>query len=305
MRIAVVGGGAIGSYYAGLLAHAGENVHLLTRGAHLDAVRAAGLTIRTPDSTMRIPVAATDSATALDGAEYALLAVKSYSLPEVAPALGSLARGGAAIVPLLNGIDIGDRLASLGVPRPAILPGLTTISVVRSAPGVVERRSAFHRIVIGEPGGQPSPRALRLVTALHGAGIEARVSGDIHLDLWRKFAFLAPMAAVCGLMRQPVGEVRSTPAGRELIAGALHEIIQVGRAAGVAWSDTDEASTLGAIEALPATMKPSFLLDLERGGPTELDVLSGTVARLGRELGIPTPIHAEATATLDGSASPR
>jgi 2-dehydropantoate 2-reductase len=303
MRIAVIGGGAIGSYYAGLLTHAGNDVRLFTRGAHLDVIRATGLTIRTTDGARTIAVTATDSAAQLEGVEYAILAVKSYSLPEVALVLVSLARGGATIVPLLNGIDIDDRLVALGVPRPSLLPGLTTISVVRSAPGVVERRSAFQRIVIGEPDREPSPRAQHLAVALQQAGIEARVSADIRLDLWRKFAFLAPMAAACGLLRQSVGGVRATAAGRDLITGALREIIEVGRAAGVSWSDHDEASTLGSIEALPATMKPSFLLDLERGGPTELDVLSGTVSRLGRELGITTPIHTEVTTTLEGSPS--
>lgn len=301
MHVSFVGAGAIGSYYAGLLSRTGHDVSLFARGAHLDAIRASGLAVRTPDDSFTVAVHATASPADLDGADYAIVAVKSYSLPEVAPMLAALANGGTTIVPLLNGIDVADRLAAFGVPRDRILPGLTGISVVRVAPGVVERRSPFQRIVIGETHGEASPRAMLLEAALHQAGIPTRVSHDIRLDLWKKFAFLAPMAAACGLTRKTVGEVRASRDGRALITGALHEIIEVGRAAGVPWASDDEATTLGEIDGLPAMMKPSFLLDLERGGPTELDVLSGTVSRLGRELGVPTPVHDEAAAALDAS----
>ena len=99
------------------------------------------------------------------------------------------------------------------------------------------------------------------------------------------------MAAACGLLRAPVGEVLSNPMGKGVLLEALSEVIRVGRARGVNWAANDEKATVDAIASLPFGMKPSFLVDLERGGPTELDVLSGTVLRLGRKLGIATPVH--------------
>jgi 2-dehydropantoate 2-reductase len=291
MRIAVVGGGAIGSYYAALLTRSGHDVRLLTRGAHLDVLRARGLLLRTTTGEESISMRVTDSPRELQGSEYAIVAVKSYSLPDVSPVLVGLSLDGAAIVPLLNGVDIDDRLVALGVTRSGVLPGLTVVSVVRTAAGVVEQRSTYQRVVVGERSGEMSARARALVDALQGAGFEARVSTDIRLDLWRKFVFLASMAAACGLLRRPIGDVRATPEGRDLLAGAVHEIIEVGRAVGVAWADDDEASTRAALDALTPGIKPSFLLDVERGGPTELDVLSGTVSRLGHEHGIATPVH--------------
>ena len=303
MRIAVVGGGAIGSYYAALLARSGQDVRLLTRGAHLDALRERGLLLRTTTGEETIPGQATDLPWELQGSEYAIVAVKSYSLPDVSPVLVGLTLDGAVIVPLLNGVDIDDRLAALGVTRSSVLPGLTVVSVVRSAPGVVEQRSTYQRVVIGEHAGEMSARARALVDALHGAGFEARVSTDIRLDLWRKFVFLASMAAACGFLRRSIGEVRATPEGRELLAGAVHEIIELGRAVGVAWADDEEASTRAALDALTPEIKPSFLLDVERGGPTELDVLSGTVSRLGHEHGIATPVHDRVVRFLSFSGS--
>ena len=291
LRIAIVGAGAIGSYYAALLARAGHDVRLYARGPHLERIRAAGLSVRTSNENFTVPVVATDRAADLDGAAYALLSVKSYSLAEVAPVLAPLANDGAAIVPLLNGVDVAERIGTLGVRPSAVLGGSTTMSVVRPEPGVVERRSPFQRAVIGELDGEISNRVTLVARVLDKAGVETRVSGDIRHDLWRKFAFLVPLAAACSLRRAPIGDVLSTAEGHDLVRQALHEIIEVGRAVGVNWSDTDESQSLMAIEALSPAMKPSFLLDVERGGRTEVDLLSGTVSRLGRQHGVPTPVH--------------
>ena len=89
--------------------------------------------------------------------------------------------------------------------------------------------------------------------------------------------------------------------GRELLDHALSEVIAVGRALGIAWTADDESRTRAALESLPAAMKPSFLVDIENGRPTEIDTLSGTVVRLGREHGVATPVHARVVRELSES----
>jgi len=246
---------------------------------------------------------ATDDPAALAGASYAILAVKSYSLPEVAPSLHALAAAGATIVPLLNGVDIADRLLALGVPRAALVGGLAYITTARTAPGVITRTGNLRRIVIGELDGRVSDRVRLFASACHDAGIDADVTEAIVLELWRKFAFLVTMAAVCGLARRPIGAIRSAPLGRAVIERALREIVAVARAAGVPFADDDVRRTLGGLEALPDAAQPSFLADLERGGPTEIDVLSGTVARLARTLGIDVPVHETTVAVIGAQAA--
>jgi 2-dehydropantoate 2-reductase len=118
------------------------------------------------------------------------------------------------------------------------------------------------------------------------------------LELWRKFVFITTLAACCGLARRAVGAVRTAPLGPELLGRATAESIAVGRALGIAFAADEEARVAAAISALADAMKPSFLLDLERGGPTELEVLSGAVSRLGREAGVPTPVHDTAVAVF-------
>ena len=320
LRVVVLGAGGIGGYFGGALAQRGHAVTLLARGEHLAAIRARGLELRTPagaEASARVRVPATDDAAALPNADLVLVAVKSYSLHEIAPAAALLAARGATVLPLLNGIDAADRLAEGGVPRTALLGGVAVVSAAKTAPGIIERRSAFQRVIVGRFGSPAIPnstahvaddavdelplgyrRVARIVQAFRDAGVDTHVSPRIDVELWHKLAFLASMAAACGLARRDVGTVRRAPLGRLLIARAVAEIAAVGRAHGVALDPDLTAQTVATIEALPDAMRPSFLLDIERGGPTELDVLSGAVSRLGQRYGVPTPIHDTAVAAL-------
>jgi 2-dehydropantoate 2-reductase len=302
VNIGIIGAGGIGSYYGGQLSRLGHTVRLLARGEHLDVIRARGLEVRSPEGTFVTRVLATADGADLAGCEYVIVAVKSYSLSEVAPMIMHAADRGAVIVPLLNGVDVAERLERLGVPRDATLGGLVSASLVRSAPGVVERRSPFNRMVLGELTRDRTPnRAAPLVDAFAAADVFATLSSDIALDLWRKFAFIVVMNVAAGLPRKPAGAMLALERGRALMADALHEIVLVSRAAGVPLSDDDEASIRDELFGLPPNVRPSFLADLERGGPTELDLLAGNVSRLGALHGVPTPIHDVATVAFQAA----
>jgi 2-dehydropantoate 2-reductase len=136
-----------------------------------------------------------------------------------------------------------------------------------------------------------SHRIQQIADAFAGAGAETTISDTIRVDLWRKFMFLAAMSAACGLARRPVGAVRGTRMGRRMIERAVSEIAAVARAAGIEIGPGDEQRTLDLFDAVPAEMKPSFLVDVEQGNRTELDALSGCVSRLAEQLGVPTPVH--------------
>jgi 2-dehydropantoate 2-reductase len=298
LKVLVLGAGAVGAYYGGALARAGHDVTCLARGANLAALRDRGLEIRTPEGSHTVRLHATDQVDQLPPADFALLAVKSYSLEAIAPAVRHCARAGAVIVPLLNGVETADRLVALGVPGASLIGGLTRISVVRVAPGVVERSSSFQSIVVGEFDGMLSPRVNGIAAAFREAGVDARVSQQIQLELWRKFVFITALAAGCGLARAPVGHLLAQLLGRRLLERAIREVVAVGRAKGIPFPDDEESRHIGLIDGLPPGLKPSFLVDLESGGPTELEVLSGAVSRFAKELGIDTPIHDTATAAL-------
>jgi 2-dehydropantoate 2-reductase len=301
MKVIVLGAGAIGAYYGGQLARTGHDVTLYARGENLTAIRRSGLEIRTPAGPTVVQVAATDRADELGAADFAILGVKSYSLDSIGPVVRQTAEKGASILPFLNGVETTGHLLALGVSRAALLGGVTRISVARVQPGVVERRGAFQSVIIGELDGQTTDRATRIATAFRDAGTDARVSNRIEVDLWQKFVFLAAIAAACGLAHVPIGVLRERPLGRRLLQRAVQEVVDVARARGIPLPDDETAQVTGAIDALPPGTKPSFLLDLESGGPTELDILSGAVSRYADEAGIPAPIHDAVTAALADS----
>ena len=304
MKVAVIGAGAIGGYFGARIARAGHDVRLYARGAHRDAIRALGLEIRESGERWIARLEAADDATGLGDPDLALLAVKSYSLESVLPVCRRLAERGATVLPLLNGVGTFDALVAGGVPADRVLPGLTAISVEKTGPGAVARWSDFWIVVVGERDGRVSDRASAADRLFREAGAESRISSDIEADLWRKFLFLAALAAACGLARAPVGAVLAAPLGPVLVERAVGEIAAVARARGVALAADEEKPVLARIRGLAPALKPSFLVDLEHGGPTELDVLSGAVSRYGAKLGIPTPIHDTVVAAVGAFLGP-
>lgn len=298
MRFIVIGAGGVGGCFGGELARAGHDVTMFARGAHLEAMRKNGLTVRTPAGSFVARVAVTDDIASFPEADVALVGVKSYSLADVVPVARAAAARGACVVPLLNGVTAADDLIAGGVPRGNVLGGIARISAARIAPGIVERRSEFQSVVVGELTGGITSRATAIADAFRSAGIDARPSGAMEVELWQKFVFITAMAAVCGLSRSSIGPVREAPGGRRLIQRAVAEVVAVGRARGVALPDDETPRTVAYIDTLPAAIKPSFLLDLQAGGDTELETLSGTVARLASEYGIECPIHETARAVL-------
>jgi 2-dehydropantoate 2-reductase len=299
MRIAILGAGGVGGYDGSVLSRAGNEVQLLARGTHLEAIRADALRVSEPDgSTWVARVDATDDPAALRGAKLVVVSLKSYYLDAIGPVAADLARHGATVVPLLNGVEAADRLEQLGVPRQALLGGLTAISAERTGPGQVSRKSPFNRVVVGELAGGLSARATEIVALFAAAGVEARASAEMPLELWRKFVFITTMGSCCGLARTSIGPVRDAPLGQVLLERATAESVGVGRAMGIGFAPDEVSRVLEQVRAMAPVMEPSFLADLKRGGRTELDALMGAVARLGRQVGVPTPVHDAAVAAF-------
>jgi 2-dehydropantoate 2-reductase len=291
MRIVILGTGGVGAYYGGQLARAGHDVTCWARGENLAALRQRGLEIRTLEGTTHASVAATDDLAALKPSDFAILAVKSYSLDAIAPVTRHCASHGATIVPLLNGVETNQRLLDQGVAAGALVGGLTRISAVRVAPGVVERKGSLQEVVVGELDGRVTPRVETIAGAFREAGADARASDRIGVELWEKFVVLASLAACCGLARSPVGPLRKDELGRRLLTRAMAEVVAVGRARGVALRDDEVDQAMGFIDSLPGGTRPSFLEDLEAGGPTELDALSGAISRFAEQANVQVPIH--------------
>ena len=306
MKIAVMGAGGIGGFYGGLLARAGQDVTFIARGAHLQALRTQGLTVESQSAgDFKLPqVAATDQPASIGPVDLVLMTTKAYDLEQAAQSLLPCLRPDSLVLPLLNGVDIADRLAAvLGAER--VLGGMCQVSCAIKAPGHIRQVGPLNRLVFGELGGGTSPRAQAVLAVFKSAGITADLSAGIQVDVWKKYLFIDAAGSLCALTRSTLGPVLKDPDTRALFVGCMQEIEALGRRKGVALPDTVVADTLAMCGKLPHETRPSLLLSVEQGKPLELDALSGTAVRLGRELGVPTPVNHLITSALKLHAAGR
>jgi 2-dehydropantoate 2-reductase len=290
MKIAVVGAGGVGASFGALLAQAGHEVALLARGAHLDAIRSNGLVVERAGERRSLKLAASDNAADLGRAEVVLFAVKLWSTEEAGAACRSLLGPDTMVVVLQNGVDGIERLSPiLGAEH--IVGGVAQISAVIAKPGHVVHRSPFARLIAGEPAGGHSDRVQAFVEACNAAGLEARASDNISLDLWAKFVLIVGLSGATGLFRAPIGPIRADAETKAFLVRLVEECAAVGRAEGVDLPADQAERTLSFMADVPASMRASMLDDLERGGRIELPWLSGHVVALGQRHGIATPAN--------------
>jgi 2-dehydropantoate 2-reductase len=292
MKLLVMGAGAVGGFYGAALAGRGHDVTFVARGAHLEALQARGLTIRSGGrSTVVHPVrAVADPAAAGRGFELVLFTVKGYDTVAAARPLQPVVDRHTTVLTLQNGVESEERLApALGSDR--VLLGATTISTTVSEPGVIDQANPLRRIELGEPSGAATPRVEAVASVLRDAGVDVRVSTDVRRVVWEKFVRLAPGATLTSACQATIGEARSAPESAALYRALIAETVAVGRAAGAALPDDAVEAAVAFIQTLPAGMKTSMQLDFERGRRVELEDITGAVVRLGRRLGVATPVY--------------
>jgi 2-dehydropantoate 2-reductase len=297
MKVAIVGAGGVGGLIGSLLARAGSEVALVARGEHLRAIRDRGLRVETPKGSFEVKVEASDDPSKLGPAAAVLVAVKTWQLREVAPALAPLLGPGAVAVPLLNGIDASDVLVeALGKER--VCGGLCHVFAWIAGPGMVKTAGGAPRVTVGELDGGGRGRLEELSAALRSAGVDSAVVGDVRAALWEKLLFVGPLGAVGAAARSPAGVLRSTAETRALLEKAMREIETVARARGVSVSGSAVAAALARVDSLPPDATTSLHRDLVAGRPSELDDLVGAVVRAAAQTRTPAPAHEFLWATL-------
>lgn len=293
MKIVVMGTGGVGGFYGGMLAKAGQDVAFVARGAHLAALQAHGLRVESQIAgDFALPkVKATDQPGTLGAADLVLMTTKTYDLESAARGLLPILHKDSLVLPLLNGVDIAERLAAVVGPQ-RVLGGMCQVSSSIKAPGVIKQVGPLNRIVFGELQGGSSPRARAVLDAFKAAGIVADLSEQIQVEIWKKFLSICAAAGMSALCRSTLGPILKDPDTRAMFVGSMQEVEALARHKGVALSPTIVADALAGYEKLPGEMRPSMGLSVLNGQPLEVDALNGTAARLGRETGVPTPINA-------------
>ncbi|WP_149540475.1 ketopantoate reductase family protein [Siccirubricoccus phaeus] len=305
MRVCVFGAGAIGGHLAGRLASGGAEVSVVARGAQLEAIRANGLRVLAADKEMHVhPRAASDPA-ALGEQDAVLVCTKVPALPSVAAAIAPLLGKETPVAFVTNGIpwwyfhahggpeegrrmpeaDPGDVVWNAVGPERAI-GGVIYSACNVKAPGIVEVTSRTSKLILGEPDGKVSDRALALARLCKQGGLACAVSEDIRSDVWGKLLNNLSSGPACVLVRRHMQDMLSDPALRTACTRLVAEGMAIAAAHGRPVSGTAE-DRIALSASLPH--KPSILQDLEAGRPMEVDSLFQAPLRLAREKGVAAP----------------
>jgi len=292
MKIVVFGVGGVGAYFGGRLAEAGEDVVFIARGAHLEAMRSAGLRVDSPQGDFVLnPVNVTDNPAEAGIADVVLLGVKTWQVREAADALKPMLGAKSLVVPLQNGIDTPRVLAEvLGEAR--VLGGACGIFAYIEGPGHVVHGGVDPYIQFGALHPTSNENIELLCAAFNRAkGVVAEVADDMQASMWQKFLAVAPIGAVGAITRVPMGVMLADPATSRLIEQAKREIWEVGRALGVNWAEDALARVTAQHAQAPPETTASMQRDIMQGRPSELEAQVGAIVKLGGQVGVDTPVN--------------
>ena len=293
-RVAVVGAGAVGSFYGAMLARAGHAVVLIGRPAHVEAIRRDGLKLEMGGRTETVALDAHSEIVAARDADLVLVSVKSSDTDAVSRALAPLLERAAVVVSLQNGVENADAIARHV--DATVVPAVVYVATAMPAPGVVRHHGRGDLVVGARTRAAAGDAALgerleALVAFFATAGVAVTISADVVAELWSKLMVNCAYNAISALAQAPYGEMAALAPIRELQRTVVGEVVAVAAASGV---ELPLAAAIEAMEriapAMPAQLS-STAQDVARNKPSEIDHLNGFIVRRGREVGVATPVN--------------
>jgi len=282
MKVAVMGAGAVGCYFGGLLARAGHDVLFVGRKPHVDAINARGLILETTTFNATVAARATTEPHAIDRPDLVFVCVKSGDTEAAGRTLAGRLATEATVLSLQNGVDNAERLAA--ILQRKVEPAIVYAGVEMAGPGHVKHHGRGE-LVIGA-----SERSGELARTLGAAGIPTKTLDDIRPALWTKLVINCAYNALSAIGVLPYGRMMQVQGARDVVAATVAECVAVARVVGVELPADILATTLELADGMP-NQYSSTAQDIARGKPTEIDFLNGYIVRRGRELGIPTPTN--------------
>lgn len=288
MRIVIMGSGGTGGYFGAKLARAGEDVTFVARGAHLAALSANGLRIKSAvEGDWTVRAAAVERLDGTPPADLVLFCVKSFDTEEAARLIRPVVGPATGVLSIQNGVDNEEKLA-LVLGAGHVLGGAVRVFATIEAPGVIAHTFGGH-LAFGEMDGRETERARAFLAACRKASIPAELVPDVTRALWEKYVFLTTHAGVTALTRCPAGVLRAVPEIRELYRRTVTEILAIGRAAGVPVDDGLLEQGMKFLDTVAPNAYSSLHHDLVTGKRLELEALHGHAVRLAERHGVAAP----------------
>ena len=287
-KIAVVGAGAVGGYFGGMLARAGAPVIFVGRPAFVDAVKQKGLFLDTVQFQERVQVEASADLSALRNAEIVLFCVKTTDTAATAKQLATVISPRAVIISMQNGVDNAEQIASASGLKAFAAAVYVAASV--PAPGTVKHVGRGDLVL-----GPENEITARIASVFSRGGVPCRISENLAGELWTKLVWNCALNAISALGNATYGDILASEDAKELLQSVIYEVLAVAKAAGIFLPVFENPQTAidGAYkvaESMAAT-RSSTAQDMVRGKKTEIDSLNGFIVRRGKELNISTPIN--------------
>jgi 2-dehydropantoate 2-reductase len=291
MNIVIYGTGGVGGYFGARLAQAGNTITFIARGKHLEAIQKNGLQLKSPKGDYLVfPANATANIAEVTDIDLILVCVKSWQLEAAAKEINMVLNEKTMVISLLNGVNNTEVLGSV-INKKHLLGGLCKVVSKIEDFGVINHLSFEPTIVFGELDNIKTERAFLLEKVFLNAGITALLADDIQTEIWSKFLFIATISAIGALTRATIGEIIASPQLRKMMRQTADEIVAVAKAKGVYLSETVVKQQFKMIESQPYNTTSSLQRDMMEGKPSELEAQTGTVVKMGLDLGIPTPVN--------------
>jgi 2-dehydropantoate 2-reductase len=283
LKVTVMGAGAVGCYFGGMLARAGHQVTLIARPQHVRAIAQDGLRMETKTFDERVRLGATTDASAAREADLVLFSVKSPATEEAGAQLKPWLRPDALVLCLQNGVDNAERLRSV-LPQHEVAAAVVYVATEMAGPGHLKHHGRGELVI------EPARAGERVAQALAAAGVPTEISPNVRGALWLKLILNCAYNAISAIAQRPYGENVASAGIWDVMQDVVDECVAVASADGVQLPADPHLATRKLVESMPAQYS-STAQDLARHKPTEIDYLNGYVLRRGQALGIPTPVN--------------
>jgi 2-dehydropantoate 2-reductase len=303
VKIAIVGAGAMGSVYAGILGGSGNEVWAIDRwNEHVEAIRAHGLRVEGASGDRTIRIRATSDPAEAGPCDLVVIATKAHDVEAAARAARPLVGAKTVVLPIQNGLGSAERVAGVLAEEQVAIGVVGGFGASVVGPGHVHH-NGWELVRLGERHGPATERIRRIAKVWEGSGFRVQIYDDVAQLVWEKLVCNVAFSGTCSVLEWTIGQVLADGFAWQVAAGCAREVFAVAQARGIQLSFDDPVAYARAFGEKIPDARPSMLLDLLAGRPCEIDVLNGAIPPAAGEAGLTAPVNETITALVKAKSA--